>query len=360
MLTTHRWFASCENLFLTRREQKKVKKIGKRQLAVSGALYNNRIRAHRSDIYVDHGPTEWRCLRADCESIVGTNTHRHTQRPYSAYLGVSVFFFFSISDLDWLIYLFVFFLSFILLLFIRFLRFVSLVRRLCCCQFVPFYACTGNNAFLRSLFFSPHTLLERAKTFGSWTSEPNEWMCRILFMSQLSIRWFFSPLTGCVCLCGLVSVTRSDCEWICVRRFFCFESNSFALLHGVNQNKFIYLWFRRSCLFHYRLHAPTGKKKKKRKHDTARTRAHSGECIIHGNTLWIVLEKFAQPEFGIVSFNPIWNWIRVDILDAFLLLTPVVADDLMTLDSGDSVTICSLQDTCAIIISLSFIRSFRR
>lgn len=267
--------------------------------------------------------------------------------------------FFSISDSDWLIYLFVF----SSLLFCSFsFDFFALSRLFAGRVAVIPFPSTRAQATMRfcdpSFFRRTHCLNAPKLSVHGRASRMSECFAFYLCHSYPFADSFRHSQCVCVFVCSGVGDSLSDCEWICVRRFFCFESNSFALLHGVNQNKFIYLWFRTFCLFHCRLHEPTEKKEEKKTRHSAR--AHSGECIIHGNTLWIVLEKFAQPEFGIVSFNPIWNWIRVDILDAFLLLTPVVADDLMTLDSGDSVTICALQVTCAIIISLSFIRSFRR
>lgn len=178
------------------------------------------------------------------KSIVGPNTPQQTlthtaHNARTMHISRHEWYFFFFDFRFGLIDLFIRFfpLSFILFLFIRFLCFVSLIHRLFCCHFVPFFACTGNNVasllsyFFRRFFFF-RTLLERGKTFGSWTGEPNEWMCRILFMSQLSIRWFFSPLTVCV----RVLVSRTANGFACGDAF---ESNSFALLHDVNQNKFI-------------------------------------------------------------------------------------------------------------------------
>lgn len=157
-----------------------------------------------------------------CVTVVLCNEYRqhktHTQwrttvpilcisRHISAYLGMSDFF--PISDLDWLIYLFVFFSRSLLVPFIRFLHFVSLVRRLCCCHsFVLLFAHTHtlqrwcfDFLFLQWAFFGCCCrcsvcvcVCARTRQNFRFMDEPNEWMCRILFMSQLSIRWIFSRL----------------------------------------------------------------------------------------------------------------------------------------------------------------------
>lgn len=115
--------------------------------------------------------------------------------------------FFSISDLDWLIYLFVIFCFFFFLSFDFFLlvaRFHSQSHQRWCFDFLfsqGFCVCV--------------CALERATTFGSWTNEPNEWMCRILFMSQLSIRRIFSLFGGC--------------EWVVARVYTQHSANGFVL-----------------------------------------------------------------------------------------------------------------------------------
>lgn len=153
-----------------------------------------------------------------------THTHSGTQQfsaytlHISAYLGMSDFFRFRIW-IDWFIYSF----------------FYSRCWSHSFDFFILCRAFAGSVAVIRS-FFSTHTLqplvfwfliftasfflvvagaaqcvcVEYAKNFR-FMDEPNEWMCRILFMSQLSIPWIFSPFraNALVCMCANGSVRRN-------------------------------------------------------------------------------------------------------------------------------------------------------